>query len=41
MGKIYIIYYSMYGHIKTMAESIKTGVDAVEGCEGVIFQARS
>jgi len=28
MTKIAIIYYSMYGHIATMAESIKKGVEA-------------
>lgn len=28
MTKIAIIYYSMYGHIATMAESVKKGVEA-------------
>ena len=30
----------MYGHIKGMAESVKKGIDAIEGCEGVIYQVR-
>lgn len=36
--KVYIIYYSLYGHIKRMAEEIKAGVDSVEGVEGIIYQ---
>eukprot|EP00567_Pseudictyota_dubia_P014174 CAMPEP_0197438212 /NCGR_PEP_ID=MMETSP1175-20131217/5270_1 /TAXON_ID=1003142 /ORGANISM="Triceratium dubium, Strain CCMP147" /LENGTH=190 /DNA_ID=CAMNT_0042967895 /DNA_START=114 /DNA_END=686 /DNA_ORIENTATION=- len=28
----------MYGHVKTMAEKVKEGVDSVEGCEGVLYQ---
>ena len=36
--KIYIVYYSMYGHIKKMADSMKKGVDSVPGCEGVLYQ---
>lgn len=28
MTKIAIIYYSLYGHIATMAESVKTGLEA-------------
>ena len=28
----------MYGHIKTMANSIKKGVDNIPGCEGVLYQ---
>jgi multimeric flavodoxin WrbA len=41
MGKIYIIFYSMYGHIYKMAQKIKEGVDKVPGQEGVLFQVRS
>ncbi|WIA14475.1 hypothetical protein OEZ85_002998 [Tetradesmus obliquus] len=36
--KVYIIYYSMYGHIAAMAKAVKQGVDSVEGVEGVLFQ---
>ena len=31
---------SMYGHIKAMAETMKKAIDSVDGCEGVIYQAR-
>lgn len=37
-AKIYIVYYSLYGHINKMAEAIKEGVDSVEGAEGVLYQ---
>lgn len=33
-----VIFYSTWGHIKTMAGQVKAGVDAVEGCEGVLYQ---
>ncbi|KXZ44940.1 hypothetical protein GPECTOR_60g717 [Gonium pectorale] len=36
--KVYIIFYSMYGHIKTMAEAVKKGVESVEGVEATIYQ---
>jgi NAD(P)H dehydrogenase (quinone) len=36
--KVYIIYYSMYGHIAAMARAVKKGVDSVEGVEGVLYQ---
>eukprot|EP00961_Rhodomonas_salina_P123236 1660025-Rhodomonas_salina.1 len=35
--KIAIIYYSMYGHIRTMALAIKKGIEAA-GCEAVLLQ---
>ena len=38
MGKIYIIFYSMYGHVYKMAQAMKEGVDKVPGCEGVLYQ---
>lgn len=38
MAKIYIIFYTMYGHIWKMAQAMKEGVDKVPGCEGVLFQ---
>jgi NAD(P)H dehydrogenase (quinone) len=37
MTKIAIIYYSMYGHIATMAEAVKKGVEA-GGASVDIFQ---
>ncbi|KAK9821414.1 hypothetical protein WJX81_001025 [Elliptochloris bilobata] len=36
--KVYIIYYSMYGHVAKLAQKEKEGVDSVEGAEGVLFQ---
>jgi NAD(P)H dehydrogenase (quinone) len=37
-AKIYIVYYSTYGHIAKLAQAIKEGVDSVEGAEGFLFQ---
>lgn len=39
--KVYIIIYSMYGHIKQMAEAAKKGVEEVEGVEATIYQVRA
>lgn len=36
--KVYIIIYSMYGHIKTLAEEVKKGCEEVEGVEATIWQ---
>ncbi|PNH07277.1 Flavoprotein-like protein YCP4 [Tetrabaena socialis] len=38
MTKVWIVYYSLYGHIKTMAEAVKKGVESVEGVEATIYQ---
>lgn len=38
MTKIAIIHYSMYGHVATMSESVKKGVEAVAGVECDIYQ---
>eukprot|EP00249_Psilotum_nudum_P008743 c21484_g1_i1 orf=695-1498(+) len=38
--KVYIIFYSMYGHVETLAKSIKAGVDSVEGVEGCLFRVQ-
>lgn len=40
MAKIYIVYYSTYGHVCSMAKAVKEGIDAVEGCEAVLYQVR-
>lgn len=40
MAKIYVVYYSTYGHVYAMANAIKEGIDAVEGCEAVLYQVR-
>ncbi|KAI8470509.1 MAG: flavoprotein-like protein, partial [Monoraphidium minutum] len=36
--KIYVIYYSTYGHMATLAKAMKEGIDSVEGVEGVLYQ---
>ena len=36
--QVYVIYYSTYGHIQKMAETMKAAIDAVEGVEGVMYQ---
>lgn len=38
MTKIAIIYYSTYGHVAKMAESVKEGVESVEGVTATIYQ---
>lgn len=36
--KVFIIYYSMYGHVLSLAKKVKEGVDSVEGVEGFLYQ---
>lgn len=36
--KIYIVFYSMYGHVEGLAKKIKAGVDGVDGVEAVLFR---
>ncbi|TMW62509.1 hypothetical protein Poli38472_005127 [Pythium oligandrum] len=38
MAKVAIIYYSTYGHIATVAEAIKEGVEKAEGVTATIYQ---
>lgn len=38
MTKIYVVFYSMYGHIYKLAEKVKEGIDSVEGVEGILYQ---
>ncbi|EFN56870.1 hypothetical protein CHLNCDRAFT_30702 [Chlorella variabilis] len=38
MVKIAVIYYSTYGHVKTLVEKIVEGVNSVDGAEATIFQ---
>ena len=33
MSKVLVLYYSMYGHLETMAHAIADGARSVEGCE--------
>ncbi|KAK7308532.1 hypothetical protein VNO77_42144 [Canavalia gladiata] len=36
--RVFIVFYSMYGHVESLARSLKKGVDSVEGVEGVLFR---
>ena len=36
MSKVLIVFYSMYGHIRQMAEAVAVGVREVPGCEPII-----
>lgn len=36
--KVWVVYYSMYGHIANMAQAALRGVNSVDGVEGSIFQ---
>lgn len=36
--KIFIVFYSMYGHVEGLAKSLKKGVDIVDGVEGVLYR---
>ncbi|KAL8160393.1 hypothetical protein V2J09_001930 [Rumex salicifolius] len=36
--KVYIVFYSMYGHVDGLARRLKKGVDSVEGVEGMLYR---
>lgn len=36
--KIFIIFYSMYGHVEILARRVKKGVDSIDGIEGVLYR---
>lgn len=36
--RIFIVYYSMYGHVEALAKKMKEGVDSIEGVEGLLFR---
>ncbi|KAJ7967355.1 putative Minor allergen Alt a [Quillaja saponaria] len=36
--RIFIVFYSMYGHVELMARRIKNGVDSINGVEGVLYR---
>ncbi|CAM8921850.1 unnamed protein product [Rhodiola kirilowii] len=38
--KLFIVFYSMYGHVEGLARRMKKGVDGVEGVEAVLFRVR-
>ncbi|GMH14732.1 hypothetical protein Nepgr_016573 [Nepenthes gracilis] len=37
-SKIFIVFYSTYGHVEGLARRIKKGVDGVDGVEGVLYR---
>ncbi|XVE59392.1 hypothetical protein DITRI_Ditri05aG0043100 [Diplodiscus trichospermus] len=36
--KLYIVYYSLYGHVGTMAREVQRGANAVQGVEATLWQ---
>ncbi|XP_030524049.1 probable NAD(P)H dehydrogenase (quinone) FQR1-like 2 [Rhodamnia argentea] len=36
--RIFIVFYSMYGHVEALAKRMKKGVDGVDGAEGVLYR---
>ncbi|KAI8027057.1 putative NAD(P)H dehydrogenase (quinone) FQR1-like 2 [Camellia lanceoleosa] len=36
--RIFIVFYSMYGHVEFLARSMKKGVDGIDGAEGVLYR---
>ena len=36
--KIFVVFYSMYGHVECLARRIKKGVNGVDGVEAVLFR---
>ena len=36
MTKVLVLYYSMYGHIETMAKAVAEGARSIEGVEVII-----
>ena len=37
-AKVYVVFYSMYGHIYSMAKSVADGARSVPGVEATLFQ---
>lgn len=40
MVRIAVIFYSMYGHVYKMAQTVAKGIDSVPGCEAVLLQVQ-
>ncbi|MCW5969558.1 MAG: NAD(P)H:quinone oxidoreductase [Blastocatellales bacterium] len=38
MTKVYVVFYSMYGHVYEMAEAVTAGAGEIEGVEASLFQ---
>eukprot|EP00253_Pinus_taeda_P000207 PITA_00207 len=36
--RIFIVFYSMYGHVEALAKKMKEGIDVIEGVEGALYR---
>ncbi|KAL6008166.1 hypothetical protein ACLOJK_033672 [Asimina triloba] len=36
--KIFVVFYSMYGHVELLAKRMKKGIDGIDGVEGLLFR---
>lgn len=36
--KLFIVFYSMYGHVEGLAKQMKKGVDGIDGVEGLLYR---
>ncbi|MBA0682913.1 hypothetical protein Goari_024598, partial [Gossypium aridum] len=36
--KVFIVFYSMYGHVECLAKRMKKGVDSIDGVEGFLYR---
>ncbi|KAJ8558374.1 hypothetical protein K7X08_005140 [Anisodus acutangulus] len=36
--KVFIVFYSMYGHVESLAKMMKKGIETVDGVEGVLYR---
>ncbi|KAJ3673573.1 hypothetical protein LUZ60_005565 [Juncus effusus] len=36
--KVFIVFYSMYGHVESLARRMKKGVDGIQGVEAVLYR---
>lgn len=36
--RVFIVFYSMYGHVEILARTIKKGIESVDGVDGVLFR---
>ncbi|KAL7246744.1 hypothetical protein ACSBR2_001787 [Camellia fascicularis] len=36
--RVFIVFYSMYGHVESLARRMKRGIDGIDGVEGVLYR---
>lgn len=36
--RIFVVFYSMYGHVEKLAKRMKKGIDGVDGVQGVLYR---